>query len=232
MEDHDMGFEKREKARKKYEPKKVDWLLVAEAPPEDLNRYFYFETPSTHDDLFRETIHAIYREEFPEFSMKVEPPNKHPYWMPNTRELRKKKPEFLSLFMKDQFHLIDALDTPIPQSVSNHKSAQMVLTGFESLKSRMNELVSVDTRVLLIKSSVCALQKPLREAGFSVMNEGEIHFPTSGQQRQFREEMTKVLTPYFNGRKGKERRSLARCNNALTEEQPVSPFQPRLTAQN
>ncbi|MGH3009036.1 MAG: hypothetical protein ACRDLM_06465 [Gaiellaceae bacterium] len=45
--------ERRRQAAQKYRPTAVDLLLVAEAPPDALDRYFYFEDVPTQDSLFR-----------------------------------------------------------------------------------------------------------------------------------------------------------------------------------
>ena len=42
-----------------FRPEKVGTLLIAEAPPSALDRYFYFPNVSTHNSLFREVAHAI-----------------------------------------------------------------------------------------------------------------------------------------------------------------------------
>src|SRR2546423_1064164 len=44
---------RRERAARKYRPRRVKLLLVAEAPPSALDRYFYFEDVREHDSLFR-----------------------------------------------------------------------------------------------------------------------------------------------------------------------------------
>jgi hypothetical protein len=44
---------RRARAARRYRPEKVDLLLVAEAPPSALDRYFYFEDVSEQDSLFR-----------------------------------------------------------------------------------------------------------------------------------------------------------------------------------
>lgn len=49
---------RRERAAKKYRPASVK-LLLAEAPPAALDRYFYFEDVPTHDSLFRYVARAI-----------------------------------------------------------------------------------------------------------------------------------------------------------------------------
>jgi hypothetical protein len=51
--------ERRAAAAARYRPATVDLLLVAEAPPENPARYFYFEDVQKHDALFRETSRAV-----------------------------------------------------------------------------------------------------------------------------------------------------------------------------
>jgi hypothetical protein len=47
------AFARRREAAARYRPEKVKLLVVAEAPPDELTRYFYFEDVTEHDDLFR-----------------------------------------------------------------------------------------------------------------------------------------------------------------------------------
>jgi len=47
-------------AAAKYKPDIVELLLVAEAPPAALERYFYFENVSDHDSLFRYVVKGIF----------------------------------------------------------------------------------------------------------------------------------------------------------------------------
>jgi hypothetical protein len=46
-------------AAAKYKPETVELLLIAEAPPSSLERYFYFEHVSDHDSLFRHVVSAV-----------------------------------------------------------------------------------------------------------------------------------------------------------------------------
>lgn len=43
-------------AAEKHRPTKIRYLLVAEMPPDDLDRYFYFDTVDRHDHLFRNVL--------------------------------------------------------------------------------------------------------------------------------------------------------------------------------
>jgi hypothetical protein len=49
----------REKAAERYRPNTIDTLLVAEAPPAASDRYFYFETVTSHDHLFRHVCKVV-----------------------------------------------------------------------------------------------------------------------------------------------------------------------------
>lgn len=53
----------RQEAARKYRPSRVRILLVAEAPPNELSRYFYFEDVSEHDSLFRYVARGVLEEE-------------------------------------------------------------------------------------------------------------------------------------------------------------------------
>jgi len=47
------------RAAQKYRPKRVKLLWIAHAPPKGGERYFYFETMSGRDSLFREVMRAM-----------------------------------------------------------------------------------------------------------------------------------------------------------------------------
>ena len=51
---------KRAAAAESFRPDLVSLLLIAEAPPADLNRYFYFPDVSTQDSLFRYVFKGLF----------------------------------------------------------------------------------------------------------------------------------------------------------------------------
>lgn len=53
---------RRERAAARFQPAHVRTLLVAEAPPSALDRYFYFVEVDVHDSLFRCVIEATFEE--------------------------------------------------------------------------------------------------------------------------------------------------------------------------
>ncbi len=50
---------RRQSAARHWQPEHVDLLLVVEAPPSALDRYFYFEDVATHDSLFRHVAEVV-----------------------------------------------------------------------------------------------------------------------------------------------------------------------------
>jgi hypothetical protein len=55
----DAARRRREQAAARYRPERIDTLLVSEAPPSALDRYFYFEDVGAHDSLFRHVVEAV-----------------------------------------------------------------------------------------------------------------------------------------------------------------------------
>lgn len=58
-----LARERRTESAQRFKPEKVDLLLVAEAPPKELDRYFYFEDVREQDSLFRYVCRAILERE-------------------------------------------------------------------------------------------------------------------------------------------------------------------------
>ena len=76
-ESHDEAVRRRHEAAERYRPERIRLLLVAHAPPERLERYFYFEKVFAKDDLFRYVIRGLFGP-FPERSDK-------PRWLERLR---------------------------------------------------------------------------------------------------------------------------------------------------
>jgi hypothetical protein len=55
----DAARRRRSAAARRWQPDRIELLLVAEAPPSALDRYFYFEDVSTHDSLFRHVVEGV-----------------------------------------------------------------------------------------------------------------------------------------------------------------------------
>jgi len=61
--EHRKARARRDRAARKYKPERIDVLLVAEAPPTALDRYFYFEYVPQQDSLFRYVCRAVLKKE-------------------------------------------------------------------------------------------------------------------------------------------------------------------------
>ncbi len=166
-------------ARLKYLPADgIKVLFIAEAPPADPKRFFYFEHVRTHDWLYLGIMRAIY---------------------PDARELavselRRRKGLNLQRFQADRCYLIDACDDTMPQGAKPAAKRRLIEKSLESLVGRVRAFVEVDTEIVLISSTVHAVcYEPLRKAGFKVINSSMIDFPSSGRQREFQKKLVKTL---------------------------------------
>jgi hypothetical protein len=185
MIEHDPKSEDREAARKKYMPEKIRRLLVAEAPPENVEQFFYFEKVAEGDQLYLETMKVVFGNV-------------------DISDLRQRKAEFLQGFKDAGFYLIDAVDEPIPQNASSHERRDLIWNNRNNLIWTMRSLVDSRTDVILIKSTVYDLHDVLRKNDFHIINEDAIEFPSNGHQKQFRDKLTLLLRPYFDEEEGDE----------------------------
>lgn len=160
-------------ARNKYRPEEVRTLLIAESPPCNPERYFYFEEVRTHDSLFLEIVGVIY----PELKAAYLASKRDP-------EL---KAELLENFRSDGYFLIDLSE--VPQELTGESDAACL----PGLLARVGKLAAKRTRIILIKANVydCAYG-PLTDAGYKVSAE-RLPFPGSGQQRVFQEGFRRAL---------------------------------------
>lgn len=165
-----------ERARLKYKPEIIKYLLIAEAPPKsESNRFFYFENVPTQDSLFLETMKVLYPMEC---------------WEMNTREIRMKKAQFLMNFKNDGFYLIDSLDTPFEHRFSQSAKVKHIENGQAVLLSKINSIIDRLTKVILISAPVFKANFSfLKRNKINVINRDLIEFPGSGGQAKFRKKM-------------------------------------------
>lgn len=154
---------RRDRAARKYRPAAVKLLLVGEAPPSSLDRYFYFEDVSIQDSLFRYIARAI---------LKVEP----------TRET---KPDLLARLRDRGVFLIDLKRDPVSDGRSS------LVEEVPGLVRRARRLAP--ERIIVVKTGVFDLVRgALLEAGLPLVDE-RVPFPGSGQQRRFEESFARAL---------------------------------------
>lgn len=90
---HRAARRRRERWARAFRPEAVDLLIVAHAPPESLDRYFYFPNVPRQDSLFREVARAV---------LKAEPE-------------REDKRALLRKLREAGVHLIDVSLEPLPE---------------------------------------------------------------------------------------------------------------------
>jgi hypothetical protein len=164
------------RARNKFKPPQIKTLLVAEAPPCSLDRYFYFEDVPTQDSLFLEVMGVLY-------------PDQKVRYLVSGRDPDLKR-ELLESFKEDGYWLMDLSE--IPTSLLNDPIGGCV----PSLLKRMEKDIESNTQIVLIKANVYdTCYEPLISNGYKVHNE-RIPFPGSGQQRVFREKFLKVIRSF------------------------------------
>ena len=160
-------------ARNAYKPAHLTTLLIGEAPPCALDRYFYFEEVPRQDSLFLEIMGALY------------PERKAKYLASKRRPAL--KAALLEQFAADGFWLLDLAEVPYEVTGVAHQSS------LPSLLERVAQVADKRTRIILIKANVYDCCHPaLKAAGYRVSDE-RIPFPGSGQQAVFRERFARAL---------------------------------------
>ncbi len=173
--DNDVDFLKEvyTTAANRYKPRPIKLLLIAEAPPCNLDRFFYFEDVKKQDSLFLEIMGVLY-------------PDEKEAYLASGRETDRKK-DLLEMFRNDGYWLTDLSEVP-PELTG--QSLESCVPG---LVKRLQKHITPDTPVVLIKANVYDLLYPvLSEQGYKVIAE-RLPFPGSGQQRVFREKFKKII---------------------------------------
>ena len=166
-----------EQARQKYLPDKVRVLFIAEAPPEDVERFFYYEEVKSHDALFVNLLRALYEDcRVADISM-----------------IRENKKKLLERFKNDGYYLIDALPEPISLKLKPHEREKLIRARSEDISKQIKEL-RPEVGTILIKATVFAgLFDHFTKKRLTVINKSLIPFPGLGQQGRFLESMLSVL---------------------------------------
>ena len=154
----------RRAAAAKYTPRSVKLLLVAEAPPCDVDRYFYFEDVDAHDWLFRYVYEGVTGE----------------------KPTREQKAAHLARLRDAGIFLIDLHEENVSQPTAAVLTPLVpgLIDRCKALKPR---------HVAFIKSIVHDVAfKPLKAAGLPVIDE-RLPFPASGQQRKFLDGFARVV---------------------------------------
>jgi hypothetical protein len=160
-------------ARNRYRPEHIRTLIIAEAPPCALDRFFYFEDVKRQDSLFLEIMGVLY------------PAQKERYLSSGRQSVL--KAELLEQFSSDGFWMLDLCD--IPTSIIPGPTTQ----DAENLLRLLEQYITKDAPVILVKANVYDLcYDLLASQGYNVINE-RLPFPGSGQQKVFRDKFKVAL---------------------------------------
>jgi len=153
--------------RERYKPETIEVLFVAESPPassDDEVRFFYNPKDERWDHMYRAVMKAV----FPEFE-----------YYP------REKDNWLRKFQEHGYYLIDATDRPVNR-LSSAERRCVLDAAVKPKLSEIKRLVSSRTPIILLKRSVfSAFNRPLRDAGYSVIHESFLPFPSHGHQKEF-----------------------------------------------
>ena len=171
-----------ESARKKFQPKQIKILFIAEAPPPlDSKRFFYFVPVNRGDTLFLEMMKVLYPDE-----------------VISARQARNEKEKFLTHFQADGFFLIDACKMPLPKRASLSAKKRAIRAELRWLTARVKKLCGKSTKIVLISRPVYDICLAAL-TDFDVINREMIDFPGSGRQLEFRRKLSELLKKPHNG---------------------------------
>ena len=164
------------RSRRKYRPRKVRFLFIAESPPSSAG-FFYFGTTIGKDHLFRETMKAL----------ELWPRNQ-----PMRRGIDKRS--MLRHFQSMGFYLLDASVFPVDKlRPLERRKAVLNQTG-----RLVRDVIEANPmHILIVKSSILnPVRIALRDAGLRarVLNTRPVPFPSHGNQRIYRSMLRHALS--------------------------------------
>ncbi|WP_286959542.1 hypothetical protein [Arsenicicoccus sp. UBA7492] len=164
--------------RARWRPEHVRLLLIAESAPDDggdltNRRFFYDETLTSKDSLFREVVRALYDD-------------------PSLTSGPNAKTPWLTQLKADGVFLIDLAAEP----VNYHGAGERAAALRRNIQATVDEAESLKPDgIVLVKRNVFELlNAPMRDAGLPVLHDDFVPFPGSGQQRRFRERFAQAIS--------------------------------------
>jgi hypothetical protein len=157
--------------RSRYQPAHLNLVFLLESPPAS-GKYFYDPTGKTTEPLFAGLMRLIGEN----------PATKH---------------EGLTAFQARGLFLMDATYQPVNHIKSKRERDHAILDALPELIADLDRaLPDRRTPIVLVKADICRLiEKPLKNEGFNVVNDGAfIPFPSSGQQANFHRTIQKLFS--------------------------------------
>jgi hypothetical protein len=162
-----------EAARAKYLPEKIKAVIIAEAPPDSIDRFFYYEDVNKADYLFLGIIGVLY-------------PGAKDIYLKNVRNPEMKE-LLLKQFQSDGYYLLDLFELPISMNSETDSFAVM------KLSSKIEKLKIQNIPIILIKANVYDIAYHKLKLKFNVINK-RIDFPSTGNQVKFHEKFLEVIS--------------------------------------
>ena len=172
-----------EEARRAYLPGRVRLVFVAEAAPDDPERFFYNPDVRQQDWLYLYLMTALYG--LPDSTKE-------------RRRLRTVKAEMLARFRDEGYYLVDALDYRLAAGTKSAARTRLIRTAapgkVAEIAALLAERGTADARVVLIKATVFdGMAEACVAAGLPLANRANIPFPSSGRQKEFLAAMATTL---------------------------------------
>ncbi|HWZ35697.1 MAG TPA: hypothetical protein VNW51_06025 [Mucilaginibacter sp.] len=166
--------EQLENSRNKYKPLIVKYLFIAEAPPNSIERFFYYENVYQYDYLFLGIAEAI----FPDLKNK---------FLASKRSSSIKR-LILERLQSEGFYLLDLSELPLSHLKGSLNSQ------IPHLIQKIKTVVNEETRIIIIKTSVYdTVFNSLKEEELKNVIDCRIPFPGQGGQGKFQIEFNNAL---------------------------------------
>lgn len=164
-----------EASRLRYKPARIKCLLLAESPPpNDSDRFFYFEDVPKYDSLYITTMKALFSNNFIHFRSRD-----------TTRKLRLEKGLYLKKFQDLGLYIEDASKIAMPRKSTYSIKSRILKSELNGLIIRMKPYVRNQIPVILISKSVHNVCfETLINEKVNILNQEVVPFPI-GHQPQY-----------------------------------------------
>ena len=163
-----------ENAREKYKPESVKYLLIAEAAPDSIDRFFYYENVKQHDYLFLGVAQSLYPELKNSFI--------------STYRSREIKTSILNKLQADGFYFIDLSELPLSLMIGD------LTLQLPTLIKSVKKVINKKTQIILIKATVYDIAfSYLQQEGLKNLVNVRIPFPGQGGQKLFQQKFKEAL---------------------------------------
>lgn len=164
-----------EPLREYYLPEKIKFILVGEAPPDGGRRFFYYDDVPQYDNLFLNTMSALFPMETFEYH-RIKTPER--------------KRALLNMFKEKGGYLMDLYSVPKAQLPKPCNKKACILDFFQRLQ-KIETGLDDNVSFILVHNAAACLAKYLYTLNAKVI---QLPFPLYGNQEYFKQ----TLKEYIN----------------------------------